>query len=169
MSILIMMMMILTASIFLFIKHPLTFGFMLMIQTIFISLLTGMMNFNYWFSYILFLIMIGGMLVLFMYMTSIASNEMFKFSQKIMNWILSYSMIMLLIFLLNDNLMTEIFMNNSELMKWKSNFLMNNSMNKYLNWPSNLNIYMIIIYLFITLILVVKITNVKYGPLRQKF
>lgn len=50
------------------------------------------------------------------------------------------------------------------------NFLINNNLTlrKYLNYPNNIIIYIIIIYLFITLIIIVKITNINYGPLRQK-
>ncbi len=43
------------------------------------------------------------------------------------------------------------------------------SLIKYFNFPNNLIIIIIIIYLFITLIAVVKITKFLYGPLRQKF
>lgn len=40
---------------------------------------------------------------------------------------------------------------------------------KFFNFPSRIILIIIIIYLFITLIAVVKIVNINYGPLRQKF
>nr|QNP10042.1 NADH dehydrogenase subunit 6 [Ochthebius delgadoi] len=150
---------------FLFMMHPLSMGVMLLLQTILISLITGMMNFNYWFSYILFLIMIGGMLVLFIYMTSIASNEKFKFNMKLMMLMMFFIILLLLmILMMNKNFMM---MNNfSNYIYSNQNYLM---MSKFYNWPSNIIMFMMIIYLFITLIAIVKITDFKSGPLRQKF
>nr|QWB85791.1 NADH dehydrogenase subunit 6 [Philus antennatus] len=160
--------MMMTLSItFLFLNHPLSFGLILLMQTLLISLISGLMNQNYWYSYILFLIMVGGMLILFIYMTSIASNEMFKFSFKILALImvmfLMLSMLMWIestvldLSVHNSNMINQEFFNNST------------SMSKYFNLPNTLTLYMIIIYLLITLIMVVKITNLSHGPLRQKF
>nr|ALI86981.1 NADH dehydrogenase subunit 6 [Cryptolestes turcicus] len=50
---------------FMFLNHPLSMGLMLLLQTICISILSGIMMINFWYSYMIFLIMIGGMLVLF--------------------------------------------------------------------------------------------------------
>merc|ERR1739838_23170 len=58
--------------------HPLAIGLALLFQTILICCTTGLSNLSFWFSYILFLIFLGGILVLFIYVTSLASNEMFK-------------------------------------------------------------------------------------------
>nr|APX39542.1 NADH dehydrogenase subunit 6 [Chrysolina haemoptera] len=156
------------SMIFMFLTHPLSLGLILLIQTISISMISGMMNYNFWFSYILFLIMVGGMLILFIYMTSVASNEKFKFSFKIMN-LMFLSMLLIFMIMFIDNFYYSLFMNLSDMMN--QNYMKNNnlSMNKYMNFPNNFMIYMMMIYLFITLIMVVKITSLKYGPLRQKF
>nr|APX39310.1 NADH dehydrogenase subunit 6 [Chaetocnema hortensis] len=143
-----------------FMKHPLSCGLILLIQTIEISLITGMLNYNFWFSYILFLIMIGGLLILFIYMTSIASNEKFKFNPK--------TLIILPIFLImNINPYYKFFMEN--FFMYNENMLMQMSFMKYINFPSFMLTMIMMIYLFISLILVVKITKFNYGPLRQKF
>nr|YP_009995386.1 NADH dehydrogenase subunit 6 [Ochthebius hasegawai]QNP09802.1 NADH dehydrogenase subunit 6 [Ochthebius hasegawai] len=150
---------------FLFMIHPLSMGMILLMQTIVISLITGFFNFNYWFSYILFLIMIGGMLVLFIYMTSIASNEKFKYNNKIMMMMIGMTFIMLMILIFIDDYMLS--MNIFQNMIYKNNsYLM---LAKFYNKPSNMIMFLMIIYLFITLIAVVKITDFKLGPLRQKF
>nr|ALO76309.1 NADH deshydrogenase subunit 6 [Rhagium mordax] len=161
------MLTILLSIMFLFLNHPLSFGLILLIQTISISMMTGIMNLNFWFSYILFLIMIGGMLILFIYMTSIASNEKFKFSYKISMLMMMFILIMLMS-LLTDTYSLEMNLNSYDLIN--QNYIMNNnfSLSKFLNWPSNMIIYMMIIYLLMTLIMVVKITKIKSGPLRQK-
>nr|ARH54517.1 NADH dehydrogenase subunit 6 [Nosodendron fasciculare] len=151
-------------------KHPMSMGMILMIQTITISMITGIINLNYWFSYILFLIMIGGMLILFIYMTSIASNEKFKFSNKLMFLYLFKMMILIIIMIkINDFFMMNMNNKNFNMMNMNLQFYYPLSMNKYLNFPSNIIMIMIIIYLFICLIAITKITNINFGPLRQKF
>nr|AXS64867.1 NADH dehydrogenase subunit 6 [Coleoptera sp. 2 KM-2017] len=145
-------------------NHPLSLGLILMLQTINISMITGMMMFNYWYSYMLFLIMVGGMLVLFLYMTNVASNEKFKFNSMFMYMIIIYMIIILMIkiFMINTPL-------NNNFMMW--NYYYNNnfmfSMSKFFNYPSNLIYLMLIIYLLMTLIAIVKIININYGPLRS--
>nr|QCG69873.1 NADH dehydrogenase subunit 6 [Cyllorhynchites ursulus] len=164
----IMMTMLITSIMFMFMNHPLSFGLILLMQTTFTALVTGTMNFNYWFSYILFLIMIGGMLVLFIYMTSIASNEKFKFSFKLfVSWsFLTFSS--LIVLMIDSMFLSTKSFNNSMI---NQPIIVNEmlSMNKYFNYPNNLNMTIIILYLLITLIAVVKITDSQYGPLQQKF
>nr|YP_010490458.1 NADH dehydrogenase subunit 6 [Octolasmis warwickii]UWM12944.1 NADH dehydrogenase subunit 6 [Octolasmis warwickii] len=66
--------------VFVFSFHPLGMIFILIAQTILISMMIfSLCNFP-WFSYTLILVFLGGMLVLFTYMANIASNE--KFSPK---------------------------------------------------------------------------------------
>nr|YP_009185915.1 NADH dehydrogenase subunit 6 [Oxypoda acuminata]ALO70812.1 NADH dehydrogenase subunit 6 [Oxypoda acuminata] len=160
-----MLMSLILSSCFLFLNHPMTLGMTLLLQTIIISMITGMLNMNFWFSYILFLIMIGGLLVLFIYMTSIASNEMFNYSNKIMLIILFLVMTCMMIYMCFDNFMINM------LYSYKENILLmkNMSLIKFFNYPSMLMVFFMIIYLFITLIAVVKITKIESGPLRQKF
>nr|YP_009913602.1 NADH dehydrogenase subunit 6 [Monochamus alternatus alternatus]AFZ40842.1 NADH dehydrogenase subunit 6 [Monochamus alternatus]QLM01488.1 NADH dehydrogenase subunit 6 [Monochamus alternatus alternatus]QWM97282.1 NADH dehydrogenase subunit 6 [Monochamus alternatus] len=151
---------------FLFLNHPLSLGLILLFQTTLIALITGLMNYNYWFSYIIFLVMIGGMLILFIYMTSVASNEKFKFSYKLMSILtILFCMLFLLMFL--DSYYFNLILTN-DLINQNFNMNFKLSMNKFLMWPMNLLFTLIIIYLLITLIMVVKITNIQSGPLRQK-
>nr|APX39572.1 NADH dehydrogenase subunit 6 [Plagiodera versicolora] len=169
MTLMILISMWMLSIMIMFLNHPLSMGMILLCQTILISMMTGMMNLNFWFSYILFLILIGGMLILFIYMTSIASNENFKFSYKLMLLYMMCMIMLFTLFLLTDLYYLNLKINVSDMM------LMNNlnnfklSMNKYMNYPQNMILFMIIMYLLITLIMVVKITNINYGPLRQKY
>nr|QIV24637.1 NADH dehydrogenase subunit 6 [Rhipidocerus australasiae] len=157
---------LMTSICFLFLWHPLSFGLILMIQTILIALITGLLNYNYWFSYMLFLIMVGGMLVLFMYMTSIASNEKFKFSSSML-YMIMFMMILTLSFMFMDNFLynMNLFMYDLENQEMLTENQM--SLNKYFNNPSSLILILILSYLLITMIMVVKITKIEYGPLRQ--
>nr|UUA64990.1 NADH dehydrogenase subunit 6 [Leguminivora glycinivorella] len=156
-----------------FLTHPLSMGLMILIQTVFICLLTGMMINTYWFSYILFLTFLGGLLVLFIYVSSIASNELFKnnffFSKFI---IISFCLIFFinLIFSYNLNWMNISF--NDEMINFfNHNLFFNNenkiNLSKLYNNQTFLMMMMLIIYLFITLVAVVKITNIFFGALRS--
>nr|YP_009971848.1 NADH dehydrogenase subunit 6 [Olenecamptus bilobus]QNH68735.1 NADH dehydrogenase subunit 6 [Olenecamptus bilobus] len=160
------LLMILFSIYFLFLNHPLSLGLIIILQTILISFTTGLMAYNYWFSYIIFLIMIGGMLILFIYMTSVASNEKFKLSYKLI-LLTSFFLLFLSILIFMDFFFFNLnFIDN--LINQNSYFNFKLSLNKFINWPLNLNFYLMVIYLLITLIMIVKITNIKSGPLRQK-
>lgn len=118
----------------------------------------------------------GGILILFIYITSLASNETFKFS---LNFKFFYIVrIILIIFLtiifqdtktlnfINRNIInneTNRIINLSQLMEKNTILLI-----KIFNPPTNLITILIINYLFLTLIATVKITDIFKGPLRQK-
>nr|ARH54023.1 NADH dehydrogenase subunit 6 [Stricticollis tobias] len=147
---------------FLFMTHPLSMGIVLLLQTIVIALITGDMCLNFWFSYILFLILIGGMLILFIYMTSIASNE--KFS---LNFKMIIPTIMSVLFLWFMNISWKPEYSNQETSALQENNLIP-FLVKYIHFPTNMITIMMIIYLLITLIMTIKIIKSSKGPLRLK-
>uniref|UniRef100_UPI003001692A NADH dehydrogenase subunit 6 n=1 Tax=Tachina sobria TaxID=3118448 RepID=UPI003001692A len=167
-----MLFMFIFNMVFLNMKHPLAMGLILLIQTTLISLTLGLMSKTFWFSYILFLVFIGGMLVLFIYVTSLASNEMFSFSIKLM------MISMLIIFIMMTSMY---FLDKTMLMQYKNlemnsiynmnSYIMENSLslNKLYNYPTNILTILLMNYLLITLIAVVKITKLFKGPLRPMF
>nr|UXW88440.1 NADH dehydrogenase subunit 6 [Henosepilachna vigintioctomaculata] len=150
--------------ILIFLKHPLSLGFFILIQTILISMMMGMF-YNFWYSYILFLIMIGGLLILFIYMTSIASNEKFKSNFYL---ILNFSLIIFSTMVnsiqqklnLNNFLYKNILTNQND-----SNYFL--SMTKFLIFPQNKIFMFSIFYLLISMIASIKICKLNFGPLRQ--
>nr|ASY98436.1 NADH dehydrogenase subunit 6 [Hestiasula hoffmanni] len=151
--------------IFLLLNHPLSMGLILLLQTILLSLISGFMSVSFWFSYVLLLIYLGGMLVLFMYVTSLASNEMFLYSNKILLVIIITPFIFICIYYFNFIYPLNSYenMENSLL----SNMPTNNFLLKMYNQPINTITILIASYLFLTLIAVVKIINIYKGPLRQ--
>merc|ERR1711874_336699 len=118
--------------------------------------------FLYFISYFL-----GGMLVLFIYVTSLASNEVFKPSILIIRVIIPLSTIGL-IFLVLDPI---IFIQNT-LVKKRSlikDFVYSTDMELINTIYNSTNInatIFIVFYLLLTLIVVVKITGNFFGPLR---
>nr|YP_005255134.1 NADH dehydrogenase subunit 6 [Fergusonina taylori]ADY86001.1 NADH dehydrogenase subunit 6 [Fergusonina taylori] len=163
--------MIISSFIFYSMNHPMAMGLTLMIQTMLTCCMTGLISKTFWFSYILFLIFLGGMLILFIYMTSIASNEMFSLSNKMfMNYVIWFLMNLLIILMIDKplfmmNLHNIEMMNNcDDLSFMPENFLM---LNKLYNFPTNLINIMLMNYLLMTLVATIKITNIFYGPLRK--
>ena len=61
-----------------FLSHPLAIGLNLLFSTFLISLIIGVGGASYWISYTLTLILSGGLLVLFVYVSLLASNERFQ-------------------------------------------------------------------------------------------
>nr|WNO18624.1 NADH dehydrogenase subunit 6 [Tagiades trebellius martinus] len=165
--------MIIISILMFFLKHPLSMGLTILIQTLMVCLISGLYIHTYWFSYILFLTFSGGLLVLFIYVSSIASNELFFMTSKntlILTLILMLIMMINLLFLdINFlNLMYDSFeMNNLNNYFIFINNNNNINLTKLYNEQTYFLMILMITYLFITLIAVVKITNIFYGPLRS--
>nr|YP_010048899.1 NADH dehydrogenase subunit 6 [Paralipsa gularis]QPK77272.1 NADH dehydrogenase subunit 6 [Paralipsa gularis] len=170
------LMIIFLSLIMFFLIHPLSMGISILTQTLLICLISGMLIKTYWFSYILFLTFMGGLLVLFIYVSSIASNEMFKISMNMKIYMMiSISIIFFMNFIFIFNMKWLNFTINSlEMNNFFNLFLFFNNENKFnlsklYNNQTFMLMMMMVIYLFVTLIAVVKITNIFYGPLRPSY
>nr|ATF28601.1 NADH dehydrogenase subunit 6 [Illinigina sp. EMHAU-15062817] len=154
----IMKLMMVISSFTPFLKNPMSMGFMLMSQTIMMIMLTNKMMYSSWFMMITFLMMIGGLLIIFSYMSSIASNE--KFKTKI-NFMLMF-MIMMIMFdeMILDNQINE----NQSIMATSNNEF---SLIKIYNNKSMVITIFLVIYLLVTMISVSKIVKHYKGPLRS--
>nr|YP_009629408.1 NADH dehydrogenase subunit 6 [Saccharosydne procerus]AVV32039.1 NADH dehydrogenase subunit 6 [Saccharosydne procerus] len=75
---LIMMMMMINSTISMKMNHPISLGTILMLQSIFTCLINIMLTKNSWYSMILFITFSSGMMIMFIYMSSISSNEKFN-------------------------------------------------------------------------------------------
>nr|YP_010952719.1 NADH dehydrogenase subunit 6 [Trapezia guttata]WMQ53139.1 NADH dehydrogenase subunit 6 [Trapezia guttata] len=153
------------SSLFTQLKHPLALGLTLLLQTILISIITGTSTYSFWFSYILFLIFLGGMLVLFIYVASLASNETFFFSFKSLIFYTFFFFLLTFITFFIDPLTSPY---SSSLPS--TSIFSNLSTPFFISWIYNYNFMnftlFIILYLLLTLIVVVKITNFTKSPLR---
>nr|AWV84079.1 NADH dehydrogenase subunit 6 [Tettigades opaca] len=143
-------------------KHPLSMGGVLLMETMLASLMCGMNMNNYLMSYVLFLIFIGGMLILFMYMSSIASNEKFYMTDMLSTMIMMVISVMIVI---KSHLHLSYNLYNCNI---NSPELYNNlMMNKLYSLPSGMLTLMMVIYLLFTLIVVSNIIGIKFSPLRS--
>nr|UXW64313.1 NADH dehydrogenase subunit 6 [Leptocimbex sp.] len=161
-----MLMMFLNSINFLFCKTPLSMGLILLAQTLMISLNSNLNAFNSWFSYILFLIMLGGMLILFIYITSLTSNLKFKFNKKLI-FINIILLLMLIYFIFNNNMKWHLDFLNMNNLDLEMNFTIKHYLKKMFFYPNYKILLMMINYLLLTLFIVVKIININKGPLRK--
>nr|YP_009526863.1 NADH dehydrogenase subunit 6 [Panulirus argus]AYA51673.1 NADH dehydrogenase subunit 6 [Panulirus argus] len=148
--------------------HPLSAGIMLLIQTTLISISSGMISSSFWFSYILFLIFLGGMLVLFIYVASLASNESFELSITLALLVIMSSTIISTAVLLLDPLLSiqSVSMEHSFLSAKNVPDMFSISTHFIYNFPTMSLTMIVILYLLFTLIVVVEMTSVFSGPLR---
>nr|ASU45990.1 NADH dehydrogenase subunit 6 [Nomadacris septemfasciata] len=155
---------------FIKLSHPMSMMLFIILQTFLVGLMTGTMMESYWLSYILFLTFLGGMLVLFIYITSIASNEMFQPKSITMIITLTMWVVIMLMLIILDMMMFMDFFKNTETMNISNSINyqeMTMSLEKLYNSPTFIITMMMMIYLFLALLAVVKITNINQGPIRK--
>nr|QSF20087.1 NADH dehydrogenase subunit 6 [Xenapatidea procincta] len=151
-------------------KSPLSMGLILLIQTLNISLISGLLSLNFWYSYILFLIMVGGLLILFIYVSSLSPNQKFTFNKKIfLINILFIFMIMWMLMKMDNYFTLNLDMINFNSLEINQNYMLKMSLNKLYNKPTNQIMFLLINYLLLTLFIIVKIININMGPLRKSF
>nr|YP_009739790.1 NADH dehydrogenase subunit 6 [Stygobromus pizzinii]QIC54402.1 NADH dehydrogenase subunit 6 [Stygobromus pizzinii] len=157
---------IMTTFLFIFLWHPLTMTAVIIFQSLVIAVNLYMYTQTSWFTYILIMTFLSGMMIIFAYISSIVPNETItKMPFFIGTSIIMTAMIMLALFLTDH--MSFIFLN----MPLNMSVLYNLSTATIFKiFKSNTNIMAIILisYLLIVLIMVVKITAFNKGPLRVK-
>nr|YP_010352911.1 NADH dehydrogenase subunit 6 [Macrolenostreptus orestes]UOF70316.1 NADH dehydrogenase subunit 6 [Macrolenostreptus orestes] len=150
MNILTLMMMI-TTVLFPFLFHPMMMGITIILLALMISMQMWL-TLNYsWLAYILFLIFLGALLVLFIYISTLAPNEKFM---KMTYYPLV--LLFLIIFLPPQKTPKDASMIDMDFLP---------SM-KIFSLSLTLMTLFMALYLFLTLIIISKITLFKKGPLR---
>nr|YP_009659087.1 NADH dehydrogenase subunit 6 [Triatoma migrans]QCQ69471.1 NADH dehydrogenase subunit 6 [Triatoma migrans] len=155
-----------TSIIFMLTKHPLSMGLMLIIQTILIAMMTGLLTNMFWFSYILVMSMLSGMLVLFIYMASVASNEKFHTSWSMILCIIPLTFSSAILFFIMDQLESSSMQSMMKKNMLEANQLM--SLVKLFNLNNMAITIMLVSFLFLTMIGVSYVANTYEGPLRMK-
>nr|YP_010454117.1 NADH dehydrogenase subunit 6 [Inioteuthis japonica]QXJ42107.1 NADH dehydrogenase subunit 6 [Inioteuthis japonica] len=150
------------SSVSMMVIQPLSLGFMLMNMVFVVSVLTSIIIFN-WYGYLLFLVYVGGMLVMFMYVISLIPNFIFV-SGKVFFYFFSifFSFMMMNFFVMKDMVKVS---NNSVFMFNYDNMTMGGS--SIIMMYNNFFCYLLLgIILLFVLISVVKICYYCEGPLR---
>nr|AFI54731.1 NADH dehydrogenase subunit 6 [Acanthosoma labiduroides] len=157
-----MMLMTSMSILIMFLNHPLSMGMLLVLQTIIVALTTGMMAGYFLMSYIITIIMLSGALVLFIYMASVASNEMFHTPVKLMG-------VFMIINLILSVTINKIEMMENEMINFNYTTTVEAlSTMKLFSAPSAYMTTLMIMYLLFTMIVVSNNVNISEGPLRIK-
>nr|YP_010502872.1 NADH dehydrogenase subunit 6 [Doratura homophyla]UXD78636.1 NADH dehydrogenase subunit 6 [Doratura homophyla] len=159
MKIILLKILMMISTTIIFLKTPMSMGTLLLIQTTLSAMLLSKIMLTSWVSMIMFLMFIGGLLILFMYMSSIASNEKFKLNFKLLTIMLLFFMIPM------EEMLIESQMNDLMENFTKTEYL---SLNKIYNKKTLMITVLMFMYMFLTMISVTSIINIFKGPLRAK-
>uniref|UniRef100_A0AAU7YTD7 NADH dehydrogenase subunit 6 n=1 Tax=Pheidole spathifera TaxID=615503 RepID=A0AAU7YTD7_9HYME len=146
--------------------HPIFILILIVIYSSIICFIMSSWSFNYIYSIMLFLIMISGMLIMFLYFTSLISNNQTKFITNI-PLIFSFSLNIITIFSSLSYFNYPIYEYNELLPSMMLNSNMFNNISYIYSYPYS-NITMIcILYLLLTLFTIIKICSIKSTTLRK--
>nr|YP_001936616.1 NADH dehydrogenase subunit 6 [Eremobates cf. palpisetulosus SEM-2008]ACA49844.1 NADH dehydrogenase subunit 6 [Eremobates cf. palpisetulosus SEM-2008] len=134
-------------TIFIMLTHPMSMILVIIPTTVIYAMMISKLMNTSWFSLILILILIGAMLILFLYMASLSPNELFNLPKYL-------PMILLLMLIPMPNGLTN-------------NPMLNFNSYKLFSQIQLSTTIILTIYLLVTMITAVKITNINEGPLRS--
>jgi len=152
MSITIIILSIITKSI----THPVSFISIIISQTLLICLTSSIYTQSPWFALVLFLIFLGGVMVLFIYISRLASNENFLWEQT--EFKLSISLFLIIVILTSRLYFYPLLSLNNKLLL-PLNFI-------YSIKFSSL-IICLILYLLITILVVSRVIKKNKSPIRS--
>lgn len=147
-----------TNTVFIYMTHPLSLGIILILQTLLIAFFSGFLIPSFWYSYILVLVFLGGLLVLFIYVASLASNEQINIRPPHIIVILASLIILFTLTKFNPSKTQSLTDNQQDNITYVWIF----------STPIVSASLFLIIYLFIVLVAVVKITKFWGGSLRPQ-
>nr|AXI98685.1 NADH dehydrogenase subunit 6 [Pseudoniphargus pityusensis] len=149
---------------FLLESSPLFLSVMIILQTITLALIITLYTMSSWFSFMLLMIYLSGMMIIFIYVSSMASNEFFRFNTRLLPLmtILSFTFILLIY--------TSISFKPAESLNFMDLNLTQISTLKTMKMYSSSLFTMtilLIIYLLLAMIMVVKNSSFSEGPMRS--
>nr|YP_010878983.1 NADH dehydrogenase subunit 6 [Batracomorphus fuscomaculatus]WHE42635.1 NADH dehydrogenase subunit 6 [Batracomorphus fuscomaculatus] len=159
MKLMLMKLIIMNSMTLIKLKNPMSISTLIIFKTLLICMLMNFLSLTSWFSMMFFLMMVGGLLIIFSYMTSTVSNEKFKFKINLT--------IMLIMILPLENNTIENIMNENGTINYNYEITKLSMMKLFNKKSLNMSIF-IIIYLLMTMIMVSKLIMKNLGPLRSK-
>nr|APP87493.1 NADH dehydrogenase subunit 6 [Periphyllus acerihabitans] len=143
-------------------KSPLMSNLLILTQSIFLTLLINLINKTSWIAFMLFILYVGGLMIIFLYISSIAFNEI-NLNKKFKILILKMMLMTTIMMFFKNNFILENFKYENKYF-FEDNFYILNMF----NLPNNLMIYFIMMILFFMLILIIWMLKNNKGPIRQK-
>nr|AKM69962.1 NADH dehydrogenase subunit 6 [Tuberolachnus salignus] len=143
-------------------KSPISSNLIILIQTITLTMMINLINKTAWISFMIFILYIGGLMIIFLYISSIAFNEL-NINKNYKNMMFKMILIFFMLKYFKISLTMEN-MNYENKFMYEDNFYL---INMFI-MPNNLMIYMIMFILFFMLILIIWMLKINKGPIRQK-
>nr|AKM70076.1 NADH dehydrogenase subunit 6 [Myzus persicae] len=143
-------------------KSPISSNLIILIQTMTLTMMINLINKTAWISFMIFILYIGGLMIIFLYISSIAFNEL-NINKNYKNMIFKLIIIFFMLMYFKMSL-------NMENMNYENKFMFEDNfylLNMFM-MPNNLMIYMIMFILFFMLILIIWMLKINKGPIRQK-
>nr|AEV56619.1 NADH dehydrogenase subunit 6 [Kokeshia sp. NKU02] len=156
-----MILMMMTMSmLFMSVNHPLSMSFILIIQMLLAVMITGMIMKSFWYAYIAFMMILGGVLILFIYMASVASNEKVILMKNYLLFMLP-NMLMITPY----KILIEFKHNNMYKINQCEQMI---SLSKMFTPPTMMLTILMILMLLLTMLSVSYMINVFEGPMQMK-
>nr|YP_010977779.1 NADH dehydrogenase subunit 6 [Nurudea zhengii]UYG49506.1 NADH dehydrogenase subunit 6 [Nurudea zhengii] len=150
------------SMIFIILKSPLKSNLILLIQAMSLTMMINLINKTSWISFMIIILYIGGLMIIFLYISSIAFNDI-NILLNYKNMIMKLMIMSILMYFMKSLLLMENFKFNNNYL-FEDNFFMINMFNS----PNNMMLYFIMMILFIMLILIIWLLKFNKGPIRQK-
>nr|YP_010982453.1 NADH dehydrogenase subunit 6 [Cheiloneurus chinensis]WOE90958.1 NADH dehydrogenase subunit 6 [Cheiloneurus chinensis] len=151
--------------------HPLILGSILMLMNLITSMNISIYLPTNWWSYIIFLIMVGGLMILFMYFTSFINNMIISLKYYLFKNLMFKSLLMLIYIIMINMKFNNYMIWNSNINKFdiSQDWMITKMKNFTMMYLYNLNYSMMIsiIYLLISLFLIVKMIIINKFSLRK--
>nr|AXI98711.1 NADH dehydrogenase subunit 6 [Pseudoniphargus ruffoi] len=149
---------------FLLESPPLFLSMVIISQIITLAVIISLFTMSSWFSFMLLMIYLSGMMIVFIYVSSMASNELFYLNTPLMPIILIMSIILIFLFFTSDMAMPSNSLNFFDLNLTQISAL--KTMKMYSKSLFMMTI-LLIMYLLFAMIMVVKTSSFSSGPLRS--
>nr|WCJ52985.1 NADH dehydrogenase subunit 6 [Aphis aurantii] len=153
---------LITAIMLTMMKSPIMSNLIILIQTMLLTLMINLINKTAWISFMIFILYISGLMIIFLYISSIAFNEL-NINKNYKNILFKLIPLIMIIFYFKLYFNMENFSYENKFI-FEDNF---NLLNMFI-MPNNLMIYFIMLILFFMLILIIWMLKINKGPIRQK-
>nr|AXI98802.1 NADH dehydrogenase subunit 6 [Pseudoniphargus sp. 6-Morocco A] len=155
---------IILSFMFLLETPPLFLSMVIILQTIILALIISLFTMSSWFSFMLLMIYLSGMMIIFIYVSSMASNEMFHPKSRLFPLLLSLMLVFMALFLINDAPLPSDSINILDLSLIQNTTIKISKM--YSKSLSAMTI-LLIIYLLLAMIMVTNNSSFSEGPMRS--
>lgn len=145
--------------------HPIGIISLILIYSRLICIIINLWSFNYIYSLIIFLIIIRGILILFLYFTRLISNEQHKIS--FYPIIVIRSITTLIIIFKSTALFSPPYQSNDHISQTNLEKYQLQYSFKLYNYPYNYITFICILFLLISLFIIIKIRSLKFSSLRK--